>query len=417
MEEDFKNKKMLDNEGRTKEQKRADRDKAEYERREKRAALKSALANQIYTNKIEEVTRLPLSGRLISEEGKVYHMKKEGVLNSLHLDGFENQPFLLDNQDFYRFMFQHKLEFISPDGSIKKLFLNETAANNYLKLDSTHCVWSPVTGFWTHLDSEQLKNGEITNEANDCLPRGFYIAVESDFNISFLIRVIQQRYQLTKWKLAQRLGCDVATIIFIENGQHIPSEKFLNKLAEVFPEYSQSISKLRQKNGKMLSVQELIDNLINGIIIKQHLDSKFSATFGAESISVDLEGIKFYFPHRNDDKLSLELEKFPENGIKAMGFFVKKLKSDIKDLKKFIKSCALLSDKLGTRGIVLSAARIDGLRQIEPDDDALKSLNYEFYDLDSYLDFMKSTKKLSGTLAEAMLGVSGAVPDNNIPKN
>ena len=61
-------------------------------------------------------------------------------------------------------------------------------------------------------------------------------------------------------------------------------------------------------------------------------------------------------------------------------------------MQKFIKSCALLSDKLGTRGFVLSSARIDGLRQIEPDDDALKSLNYVFYDLDSYLDFMKSTK-------------------------
>ena len=159
-----------------------------------------------------------------------------------------------------------------------------------------------------------------------------------------------------------------------------------------------------------------MDNLIDGIIIKEPLDSKVSATFGEEGISVDLEGIKFYLPHRNGDKLSLELEKFPEIGIKAMGIFVKKLKIDIKNMQKFIKSCALLSDKLGTRGIVLSSARIDGLRQIAPDD-ALKSLNYEFYELDSFLDFMKSTKKLSGTLAEAMLGVSGAVPDNNNPKN
>ena len=413
MGEDFKNKKVLDNEGRTKEQKRADRDKAEYERREKRAALKAALVDQIYTNKIEEITRLPISGRLITEEGKIYHINK-GVLNSLHLDGFEKQPFLLDSQDLYRFIWQHKLIFISPDGCIKKLFLNETAANNYLKLDST-CVWSPQTGFWQRINSDLLNNGNISNET-DSLPTGAYMAVESDFNISLLIRVIQQRYHLTKWKLSQRLGCDVATIIFFENGQRTPSEKFLNKLAEVFPEYSQSISKLHQKNVKMLSVQELMDNLIDGIIIKEPLDSKVSATFGEEGISVDLEGIKFYLPHRNGDKLSLELEKFPEIGIKAMGIFVKKLKIDIKNMQKFIKSCALLSDKLGTRGIVLSSARIDGLRQIAPDD-ALKSLNYEFYELDSFLDFMKSTKKLSGTLAEAMLGVSGAVPDNNNPKN
>ena len=412
MEEDFK--KTLDIEGRTKEQKRAERDKAEYERREKRAALKAALADQIYTNKIEEITRLPISGRLITEEGKIYHINK-GVLNSLHLDGFENQPFLLDSQDLYRFIWQHKLKFISPDGCIKKLFLNETAANNYLKLDSTHCVWSPQTGFWKRINSDLLNNGNISNET-DSLSTGAYMAVESDFNISFLIRVIQQRYQLTKWKLAQRLGCDVATIIFFENGQRTPSEKFLNKLAEVFPEYSQSISKLHQKNGKILSVQDLIDNLIDCIIVKQSLDSKLSATFGEEGISVDLEGIKFYLPHRNGDKLSLELEKFPENGIKAMGIFVKKSKRNIKDMQKFIKSSALLSEKLGTRGIVLSSARIDGLRQIEPDD-AFKNLNYVFYELDSFLDFMKSTKKLSGTLAEAMLGVSGAVPDNNNPKN
>ena len=370
---------------------------------------------RIYTNKIEEVTRLPLSGRLITEEGKIYHINK-GVLNSLHLDGFENQPFLLDSQDLYRFIWQHKLKFISPDGCIKKLFLNETAANNYLKLNSRHCVWSPQTGFWKRINSDLLNNGNISNET-DSLPTGAYMAVESDFNISFLIRVIQQRYQLTKWKLAQRLGCDVATIIFFENGQRTPSEKFLNKLAEVFPEYSQSISKLHQKNGKILSVQDLIDNLIDCIIVKQSLDSKLSATFGEEGISVDLEGIKFYLPHRNGDKLSFQLEQFPEKGIKAMGIFVKKLKIDIKNMQKFIKSCALLSDKLGTRGIVLSSARIDGLRQIAPDDDALKRLNYGFYDLDSFLDFMKSTKKLSGTLAEAMLGVSGAVPDNNNPQN
>lgn len=240
MEEDFKNKKMLDNEGRTKEQKRAERDKAEYERREKRAALKAALANQIYT----ETTCLPISGRLITEEGKIYHINK-GVLNSLHLDGFEKQPFLLDSQDLYRFIWQHKLKFISPDGCIKKLFLNETAANNYLKLDSTLCVWSPQTGFWQRINSDLLNNGNIANET-DSLPTGDYMAVECDFNISILIGVIQQRYQLTKSKLAQRLGCDVATIIFFENGQRIPSEKFLNKLAEVFPEYSQSISKLHQ---------------------------------------------------------------------------------------------------------------------------------------------------------------------------
>lgn len=370
---------------------------------------------RIYTNKIEEVTRLPLSGRLITEEGKIYHINK-GVLNSLHLDGFENQPFLFDSQDLYRFIWQHKLKFISPDGCIKKLFLNETAANNYLKLDSTHCVWSPQTGFWKRINSDLLNNGNISNET-DSLPTGAYMAVESDFNISFLIRVIQQRYQLTKWKLAQRLGCDVATIIFFENGQRTPSEKFLNKLAEVFPEYSQSISKLHQKNGKILSVQDLIDNLIDCIIVKQSLDSKLSATFGEEGISVDLEGIKFYLPHRNGEKLSFQLEQFPEKGIKAMGIFVKNLKIDIKNMQKFIKSCALLSDKLGTRGIVLSSARIDGLRQIAPDDDALKNLNYVFYELDSFLDFMKSTKKLSGTLAEAMLGVSGAVPDNNNPQN
>lgn len=362
-------------------------------------------------------TCLPLSGRFISEDSnKIYHIKKIGVLTSLHLDGFENQSFLLDSQDLYRFIWQHKLKFISPDGCIKKLFQNETAATYFLKLDSTHCVWEPQTGFWQQINSELLKNGEITNEANDCLPRGFYMAVESDFNISLLIRVIQQRYQLTNFKLAQRLGCDVATIIFFENGQRTPSEKFLNKLAEVFPEYSKSISKLHQKNGKILSVQDLIDNLIDGIIVKQPLDSKVSATFGAEGMSVESDEIKFYFPHKNDEKLSLELEKFPENGIKAMGIFVKKSKRNIKDMQKFIKSSALLSEKLGTRGIVLSSARIDGLRQIEPDD-AFKNLNYVFYDLDSFLDFMKSTKKLSGTLAEAMLGVNGAVPDNNNPKN
>lgn len=190
-------------------------------------------------------TCLPISGRFISEEGKVYHFKNKGVLNSLHLDRFENQSFLLDSQDLYRFIWQHKLKFISPDGCIKKLFLNETAANNYLKLDSTHCAWSPQTGFWKRINSDLLNNGNISNET-DSLPTGAYMAVESDFNISFLIRVIQQRYQLTKWKLAQRLGCDVATIIFFENGQRTPSVKFLNKLAEVFPEYSQSISKLRQ---------------------------------------------------------------------------------------------------------------------------------------------------------------------------
>ena len=411
MEEDFK--KTLDIEGRTKEQKRADRDKAEYERREKRAALKAALANQIYTNKLEETTCLPLSGRLISEEGEVYHMKSQGVLTSLHLDGFENQPFLLDSLDLYRFIWQHKLKYIGPDGCIKKLFQDSKTTEIYLK-NGTHCVWSPLTGFWTQLNSELLNNGNIFN--TDGLPTGTYMAVESDFNISILIRVIQQRYQLTKSKLAQRLGCDVATIIFFENGQRTPSEKFLNKLAEVFPEYSQSISNLHQKNGKILSVQDLIDNLIDCIIVKQSLDSKFSATFGEEGISVDLEGIKFYLPHRNGDKLSLELEKFPENGIKAMGIFVKKSKRNIKDMQRFIKSSALLSEKLGTRGIVLSSARIDGLRQIEPDD-AFKNLNYVFYELDSFLDFMKSTKKLSGTLAEAMLGVSGAVPDNNNPKN
>lgn len=415
MEKDIKEEKTLAVDGRTKEQKRKDRDKAELERREKRAALKAALADEIYTNKIEEVTPLPLSGRLKSKDGTIYHMNKKGVLASVYLGEFENQAFLLDYEDLYRFIWQHELNYLTPGGYIKKLFQDATTAETYLNLNGTHCVWSPLTGFWTQLNSELLNNGNIANKA-DGLPKGFYMAVESDFNFSTLISVIKQRFKLSSSKLAQRLGCDAATILFYENGQRTPSEKFLNKLAEVFPEYSQSISNLHQKNGKILSVQDLIDNLIDCIIVKQTLDSKLSATFGEEGISVDLEGIKFYLPHRNGDKLSLELEKFPENRIKAMGVFVKKLKSDIKDMQKFIKSCALLSEKLGTRGIVLSSARIDGLRQIEPDD-AFKNLNYVFYELDSYLDFMKSTNKLSGTLAEAMLGVSGAVPDNNNPKN
>ena len=57
MEKDIKEEKTLAVDGRTKEQKRKDRDKAELERREKRAALKAALADEIYTNKIEEVTQ------------------------------------------------------------------------------------------------------------------------------------------------------------------------------------------------------------------------------------------------------------------------------------------------------------------------------------------------------------------------
>ena len=119
-------------------------------------------------------TCLPLSGRFISEDGnKIYHIKKVGVLTSLHLDSFENQPFLLDNQDLYRFIWQHKLKFISPDGCIKKLFLNETAANNYLKLDSTHCVWSPQTGFWKSVNSDLLNNGNIANEVHPCYIPGF----------------------------------------------------------------------------------------------------------------------------------------------------------------------------------------------------------------------------------------------------
>lgn len=414
MEEEIKKGKMLALDGRTKEQKREDRDKAELERQEKRAALKAALADELCTKMVSDVTRLPLSGRLKSKDGTIYHMKKEGVLTALYLDGFENQSFLLDSQDLYRFIWQHKLSYLTPGGCIKKLFQDATAADAYLKLDGLHCVWSPVSGFWTRLNSELLNNGNIADET-DSLPTGTYMAVESDFNISNFLRVIKQRFKLSNWQLAQRVGCDVATIIFFKNDLRVPSERFLNKLADAFPEYGQSISKLRKKDCKVLSFQEMTENLIDGVLIVRPFGSKLSATFKNEGILLETEGFEFLYPYREDEMLRLELEKFPDEGFKVIGVLNKVMIEGIADLKELMKSAGELSNKLGIGGIVFSSCLIDGKQEVLPDVDDLQELNYALYDLDDYLDSIKS-KQTSGTLAEAMLGVSGAVPGNDNPQ-
>ena len=414
MEKDIKEEKTLAVDGRTKEQKRKDRDKAELERREKRAALKAALADEIYTNKIEEVTPLPLSGRLKSVDGTIYHFKRKGILTALYLDEFEDQSFLLDSQDLCRFIWQHELNYLTPGGYIKKLFQDATTAETYLKLNGTHCVWSPLTGFWTQLNSELLNNGNIANKA-DGLPKGFYMAVERDFNFSTLISVIKQRFKLSSSKLAQRLGCDAATILFYENNQRRPSEHFLDKLENLFPEYGHTISTLRKKDGKVLSVEDMTENLIDGVLIVRPFGSQLSATFKNEGILLETEGIEFLYPYREDEMLKLELEKFPDEGFKVIGVLNKVMIEGIADVKELMKSAGELSNKLGIGGIVFSSCLIDGKQEVIPDSDDLQELNYALYDLDDYLDSIKS-KQTSGTLAEAMLGVSGAVPDNDNPQ-
>ena len=334
-------------------------------------------------------------------------MKTESILTTLYLDGFEKQPFLLDSQDLYRFIFQHELSYLTSGGCIKKLFQDATTAETYLKLNGKNCVWSPQTGLWKRINANLLNNGNIANET-DSLPTGDYMAVESDFNISILLRVIQQRYQLTKWKLAKRLCCDVATIIFFENGQRIPSERFLNILEDSFPEYSQTISMLRKKDGKVLSVEDMTENLIDGVLIVRPFGSKLSATFKNEGILLETEGIEFLYPYREDERLRLELEKFSDEGFKVIGVLNKVMIEGMGNLKELMKNAGKLSKKLGIGGIVFSSCSIDGKQELTPDSDDLQELNYALYDLDDYLDFMKS-KTATGTLAEAMANVKGTI--------